>query len=374
MSHVDSISLIALHYAEYAEKLAIALARKCRVQLILYSDNAMAEIGESRVRGLRDGGVSVLLLRRPKGLAGVIANFILLRRHVAHFAPMIVHVQEDARDELALCAPFLAAWPLVLTIHDPQPHSGLDSARFRFSRHRVYRWVLRRFATAAIVHGDSLVGDLLAVSPRLSGRTGSIPHGPLGSFRAGDVPTGACQLLFFGRAHYYKGLEHFIQLVVELRERRGREVIGVIAGRGPELTRMKAYMLRKGGFNIDDRFIPMDAVERYFTQASAVVLPYLDGTQSGVAALALGYGTPVIATRVGAVPELVIDGVNGILVDVGDVSAMADAAERLIDDRAFRASLACGAVALRDGRLSWDSIAHKTLDLYEQARKWGWWR
>ena len=56
---------------------------------------------------------------------------------------------------------------------------------------------------------------------------------------------------------------------------------------------------------------------------------------------ALRVGTPVIATRVGGVPEIVEDGVNGLLVPPGDPAALAEAIRRFFADDELRARLAC---------------------------------
>jgi glycosyltransferase involved in cell wall biosynthesis len=48
---------------------------------------------------------------------------------------------------------------------------------------------------------------------------------------------------------------------------------------------------------------------------------------------AMSFGLPVISSRVGAIPEVIDDGVTGVLVHAGDVSALSSAMERLIADR-----------------------------------------
>ena len=59
----------------------------------------------------------------------------------------------------------------------------------------------------------------------------------------------------------------------------------------------------------------------------------------------LAMGTPVIATRVGGVPEIVADGENGLLVPSGDASAFADAVNRFLGDGALRSQLRAAAAA-----------------------------
>ncbi len=58
---------------------------------------------------------------------------------------------------------------------------------------------------------------------------------------------------------------------------------------------------------------------------------------------ALAAGTPVVATRVGGVPELVVDGVNGLLADPGDAAGLAAAVRRLVSDGELRTRLAAAA-------------------------------
>ncbi len=64
-------------------------------------------------------------------------------------------------------------------------------------------------------------------------------------------------------------------------------------------------------------YIPFEDVPRYFAAADVLVLPYRHVSQSGVLFLALALGLPVVATRVGALPEVVRDGESALLVAPG---------------------------------------------------------
>ena len=66
-------------------------------------------------------------------------------------------------------------------------------------------------------------------------------------------------------------------------------------------------------------------------------------------------GTPVVATRVGGVPEIVRDGENGVLVEAGDDDAFADALARVLEDDGFRQRLALAA-APSVARFSMDAV------------------
>jgi glycosyltransferase involved in cell wall biosynthesis len=77
--------------------------------------------------------------------------------------------------------------------------------------------------------------------------------------------------------------------------------------------------------------------------ATALVLPSRSEGMGRVVVEALCRGRPVVASRVGGIPDLVRDGVNGILVEPGDIEALADALVRILADRELAERLAAGA-------------------------------
>jgi len=81
---------------------------------------------------------------------------------------------------------------------------------------------------------------------------------------------------------------------------------------------------------------------------------------------ALALGTPVVATAVGGVPEVVVDGENGLLVPAGDVEAIAEAIARLVGDDELRARLGEAAVRSVEG-LAEPRILNRIVDEIERA-------
>jgi glycosyltransferase involved in cell wall biosynthesis len=79
----------------------------------------------------------------------------------------------------------------------------------------------------------------------------------------------------------------------------------------------------------DFRFIPDAEIATYFAACDVVLAPYRIEAQSGVALTAFHFGRPVIATRVGGLPEIIEEGVNGMLVPPEDPSALARAVDEL---------------------------------------------
>lgn len=362
------VALVALHFSEYSVHLALALAKHCDVLLILYADNAQGELGPLWRNSINDSSITLIAIDRPAGVLSIIGNARQIVSQVRRFNPDIVHCQEELRDELALSLFWLRKWPIVLTIHDPSPHTGADLKRFRFSRFRIYRPWVRYCADAAVTHGRFLVEAVSSTSPRLKNKVYSLPHGPLGIFHADNSETRPqpIRLLFFGRIHAYKGLRYFVDAVIALRD-SGYPVTGVVAGRGGDLANYRERMERAGCFEILDWRIPAVDVPNLFVSSTVVIVPYIDGTQSGVAAMALGFGRPVVATAVGSIPELVRDGENGLLVPAADAVALAAAIKLIISDTAMWEKLASGARTLRNGELSWARVAEETVAAYESV-------
>ncbi|RMH01019.1 MAG: glycosyltransferase family 1 protein [Chloroflexi bacterium] len=78
--------------------------------------------------------------------------------------------------------------------------------------------------------------------------------------------------------------------------------------------------------------VPLHAMRQFYQDASIFCMPTRLEPFGVVFAEALTYGLPIVATRVGAVPDMVRDGENGYLVEPGDVSALAAALDRLLAD------------------------------------------
>jgi glycosyltransferase involved in cell wall biosynthesis len=115
----------------------------------------------------------------------------------------------------------------------------------------------------------------------------------------------------------------------------------------------------------DLRFVDEAEVAAYFAQSDVVVLPYRRIDQSGVLMIALAFGKPIVASRVGGFAETIQDGVHGFLVEPGNVESLAQALTRLLVDNKLRAQMGKAVQELASGKFSWDSIAKKTASVYE---------
>ncbi len=147
-------------------------------------------------------------------------------------------------------------------------------------------------------------------------------------------------LAFAGRLGPQKALGIALEAVAEVPG-----VTLAIAGDGPD---RKALERRARELGLDGRArflgsVPREGVLRLFRAADAAILPSRWENFPHTVVEALAVGSPVIATAVGGVPEVVRDGENGLLVRSGDAGALAGAIRRFFADEDLRQRLATAA-------------------------------
>jgi glycosyltransferase involved in cell wall biosynthesis len=99
-----------------------------------------------------------------------------------------------------------------------------------------------------------------------------------------------------------------------------------------------------------------------------LALPHLKVDQSGVLFAGLAFGKPMVLSDVGGFAEVVNDHGAGVAVPAGDPAALAAALRRLLAQPRERRQLSERAAAAAAGPFSWDRIAERTLELYEELR------
>jgi glycosyltransferase involved in cell wall biosynthesis len=131
--------------------------------------------------------------------------------------------------------------------------------------------------------------------------------------------------LFFGHVRPFKGLDIALRAWRELKS----EVTLVVAGEAWWKSEEEYRVLARGLTNVrfDFRFIPDAEIATYFAAADVVLAPYRIEAQSGVALTAFHFARPVIATNVGGLPEIIEEGINGMLVPPEDAAALAKAVD-----------------------------------------------
>lgn len=289
---------------------------------------------------------------------------------VKRFRCDVIHLQEVADPFLDWLLIRLQRVPLVLTVHDPAPHMGELGFMKYYQQRRPLVEELRRRADWIIVPGSDTRRQLLDLHPELTdGRVAVIPLGVYDYFLRWQRPEHAEKpgtVLFFGRINAYKGLgvllDAWERVVAECPHARL-----VIAGQGYDLPNHRERILRDPQCVLIDRFVSSQEVAQMFTEASIVVLPYVEGTQSGVVSVALAFGKPAVVTSVGSLPEMVEDGVSGLVVPPRDPDALATAIVRLLRDEPLRRKMEKGARQLASSRFNNETLAQQTEEVYQRA-------
>jgi glycosyltransferase involved in cell wall biosynthesis len=157
------------------------------------------------------------------------------------------------------------------------------------------------------------------------------------------------EVLFVGRLSREKGVLELVQAANGLPL--------VVAGDGP----LREQVPQARGF------IPHHALAPLYERAAVIAVPsHREGF--GVAcAEAMAHARPVVASAVGGLLDLVVDGETGLLVPPCDVAALREALERLLADRDLRRRLGeAGRERIRE-RFSWPAVTDATIAAYETA-------
>jgi glycosyltransferase involved in cell wall biosynthesis len=258
----------------------------------------------------------------------------------------------------------------LLLCHNVLPHE----------RSRVDSWLTRYAfgpAQGFLVHSSDQAERLRALRP---GAACAVhPHPRYGAFRAEagpsheearrrlGIPPDQPVALFFGYVRAYKGLDLALGAlarapVADLR-------LWVVGEFYEDRASYEAQIRSLGLTDrvvLVDRYVPNEELPLYFQAADLVVQPYRSATQSGIAQIAFAFGKPVIATRVGGLPEQIADGVTGLLVPPGDEQALAAALERAFTERL--AERMAPAIAAASARASWEGLAAALRALAEEVR------
>jgi glycosyltransferase involved in cell wall biosynthesis len=359
------VTLLAESMLDYATAFAAAVAPHAEVQLLAPERTLGAYRGELPP----ELGAPTLGWPRLRSLAN--APFLgRLVGVIRDFRPDLIHVLSQTLTWPALILPLRGAVPLIETVHDVTPHPG-DVETQRIPPQFMH--LLRAQADALIVHREGLRAEAARRFSIGEDRIHVIPHLALTRYRRFLPPRAPTDdrfdLLFFGRVYAYKGLEHLIAAAEHVADRIPSLRV-TIAGAGDDLARCRALIKRPNLFDIRARYIPADETAMLFARSDAVVLPYIEASQSGVLAMALPFGKPVIASDVGDFRETLTGGPApaGLLVPPGDPGALAAAILSLYENPPLRAGLARAGKALAEGPLSAAAIGAAALRIYRSMR------
>ena len=234
--------------------------------------------------------------------------------------------------------------------------------------HRVAMCEVLAHANALLIGGASFVGevcDRLGSDPkRFTIVPGAVDTARFTPGRRGH--SGPVRLFYHGRVDRRKGVLDFIDALGLLRA-RAIPFEATISGIGPDVESSKA---RAAELNFSDEAIRFtgyadyDTVPDLYRAADVFVSPtYAEGFSNTILE-AMAAGLAVVSTHSVGVSDCLRDGENGLLVQPGDVAALADALARVIEDEPLRRRLAEDGLAECRRVYSWRAVGRQIMDVY----------
>ncbi|MFA4937508.1 MAG: glycosyltransferase family 4 protein [Patescibacteria group bacterium] len=175
-------------------------------------------------------------------------------------------------------------------------------------------------------------------------------------------------LLFVGgldKAHYFKGIETLIKALTQLSSKNYKFII---VGEGNLKNHYKGLAKKLGVDSqiIFSGYVSDDELPNYYCLADVFVLPSLNQAEAfGLAAgEAMACGLPVIASNLAGVRSLVKNGETGLLVEPGNIKALAQAISNLLANLSQAKRLGQNATKQVNNEYRWPAIGKKLLEIY----------
>ena len=307
---------------------------------------------------------------RRVSLGGDIRAFISLIKEIKSFKPNVIHTHTAKAGFLGRIASIVS---LQRSIRVHTFHGHLLNGYFgSFKRMLVIiaEKVLAVFTHQLLAVGNKVRQDLLATGIGNPNKFGLMPPG----LEIGELPkksetqdsfglsTTSLQCAFIGRVTKIKRPDRFLGVVSEIKK-RGVAVEFFIAGDGELLEGCRE---RIAGDNLPVKILGWQRdIEKVLASADFVLLTSdNEGTplsliQAGMA------GLPVVTTRVGSVPEVVLDDITGIITGL-DVQEIADALEKLANSNELRAQMGAKAQEFTLANFGVKRLVHDHEELYKK--------
>jgi phosphatidyl-myo-inositol alpha-mannosyltransferase len=267
----------------------------------------------------------------------------------------VLHVHEPMTPAISIAALAFARVPIVATFHANGALGWMKFGKSLFGfladrlDHRLAVSTHARDTAAAWLPGEyEVLRNGVLIPPEAD------PHGR------------EHEIVFAGRQEPRKGLQVLLRAWPEIRRRTGARLR--IAGADPLAVRLLLSRQRVSDEGIDVLgFLTQEDLTSELLRAKALVAPSLGGESFGmVLTRAFACAAPVVASDIDGYREVMTPEV-GATFPPGDERALTEAVVGLLENESRRASLGAGARRLALERYSWDDIARRMLEIYEQV-------
>lgn len=289
--------------------------------------------------------------------------------------------------------------PLVLTTHSLEPHRPWKEEQLG-SGYQVSTWLEKtayQNADGVIAVSRAMREDVHELYGVPLDKVRVIPNGvDVRLYRPTEDPKILARygidpkrpyILFVGRISRQKGITLLLGALEEVKP----EVQAVLCAADPDSPEIgrevesRIAELQNRGRKVVwiARFVPPAEIVPLYSQAAVFVCPSIYEPFGIINLEAMACGTPVVATAVGGIPEVVVHGETGLLVPFDPRSpedpgagkqlarALAEAINELLEDPERRAEMGKKARSRVEGHFSWQSVARQTLDFYHELVRAG---
>jgi glycosyltransferase involved in cell wall biosynthesis len=261
---------------------------------------------------------------------------------------------------------------MATVLHEPRPlveqPGGEQLYRSGHVLDRSVRAAMSRMDVTFVLSDQVRDYIMEAWNPR--GVVQVIPHGDEGALLP-EAPVPPADrtppaVLFFGTWTAHKGIDVLLDAFERVRQavpEARLTLAGAVAN--VEVAPLRDRARAIGNVDLRPGYVPVPEVAELLSSHRVVAVPYLRANQSGVVHLAQTFGRPTVATRVGDLPDVVLDDQTGLLVDPGSADQLGEALVRLLEDPAEAARMGNAAADRLQATASWDAIAalvSRTLD------------
>ncbi|MFC9132278.1 glycogen synthase [Streptomyces sp. NPDC057099] len=285
-------------------------------------------------------------------------------------------------------AKLLYGIPHVMTAHSLEPLRPWKAEQLG-GGYELSGWAERtaiEAADAVIAVSGAMREDILGCYPALDPEKVHVVHNGIDtSLYRPDHGTDALDrigldrsrpyVLFVGRITRQKGVPHLLRAVRDI-DPAAQVVLCAGAPDTPEIDQEfrelfgELSRVRDGVFWIP-RMLPRPEVIQLLTHAALFVCPSVYEPLGIVNLEAMACGTPVVASAVGGIPEVVDDGRTGLLVPAGDdfEAGLARAMDTVLGDPETAGRMGVAGRERAVGEFGWDAVARRTVQLYEEIQK-----
>jgi len=282
----------------------------------------------------------------------------------------VLHAQWIPSGVIAALVKKITGKPVVLYVHGATVFLGLFKSLTGFALRNADFVFFNSSYTKRKALEIAQVENCAVLSPGIDVQRFSGNRGKGFVRKKHGIATSAPVVFSLGRLVERKGFEYLIRAMQSVKS----NAVLVLAGSGPMEKELKDLTRRLG---LENRVvfagrIPAKELPLYYADCNVFVLPAIvdsKGDTEGlgmVLAEAMASGKPVIASRVGGIPDVVVDKVNGFLVEQKKPKELAQKINTLLGNSARRQRMGKAGRAFANKKFSWDRVCGEMLRVHTQ--------